>query len=675
MTHEGTAVPRRPVSRSGVEGTRRAGMVALAALPAALFLYLSFHAGGYFPTTTGLGILVLVAALLVRTLGSADPFRPLGRPLTVGAGALTGYALWLLLSVRWSHAPQRALIAFDLALLYALTLVVASAVPPGSSASKWMARGLAGAIVFVAAAALATRTLPDVFHVTSGLANQRLSFPLTYWNAMGLLCAGGTILCLGLSGTREQPRAIRVLGTAAVPILAVAQFYTFSRGAIVAVTAGLVVYAVLRRSWTLVLALLAVVPPTVGALIAAYEANLLATTEPTTFAAAMQGHKVAWITAVCAVAAGALRAVLIKAEGRAPGRHLDPERRRAIARAVIGVAVATILIAGALAHLPSRISADYRTFVRGAATGSTDLRARLTDPSNNGRTPLWNAALSGFEQDVFHGQGAETFEVWWDRVRSNGGYAVRNAHSLYLETLQEGGLVGIALLATALIALLVGLVKRARAPGGRFHAAIAAAFVAWMLEAGVDWVWQIPAATVWVFALVGLALAPAAEPSERRGTPVPPRVAAAVGLLVLAIAPALVAGAQSRLTSSVAALDAGRCAQARSLSRSSLEILSVQPEPHSIIGLCEAKGGELGSASAELQRAISYDPSNWRYHYGLALIEAAAGASPFAELASASRLSPREALTVELRASLSRLRTARARQAYAREALRRTVDF
>jgi len=52
----------RSDTRRFVETSHRAGAVALLALPAALVIFLSFNAGGYFPGTAALAGLVVVLA-------------------------------------------------------------------------------------------------------------------------------------------------------------------------------------------------------------------------------------------------------------------------------------------------------------------------------------------------------------------------------------------------------------------------------------------------------------------------------------------------------------------------------------------------------------------------------------------------------------------------------------
>jgi hypothetical protein len=75
---------------------------------------------------------------------------------------------------------------------------------------------------------------------------------------------------------------------------------------------------------------------------------------------------------------------------------------------------------------------------------------------------------------------------------------VRDAHSLYLETLAELGIVGFL----AVLALFGGV-----AACVRDQAAIGAGLAAWAVHAGVDWDWEMPALTLVAVLLAGAAIA------------------------------------------------------------------------------------------------------------------------------------------------------------------------
>ena len=66
-------------------------------------------------------------------------------------------------------------------------------------------RWTAAAFAAIALAGLLTRLLPDTFPISSGFLPERISFPLTYWNAMGIACALGALLALHLTSSGAKP--------------------------------------------------------------------------------------------------------------------------------------------------------------------------------------------------------------------------------------------------------------------------------------------------------------------------------------------------------------------------------------------------------------------------------------------------------------------------------------
>jgi len=217
---------------SALELTRaldRLGSWGLVALPGALLVFLSFNAGGFFPGTPALVALVLLLVLVSRIILVPRPFAGFSPALAVAAGALGLYAIWALLSATWSDSTWRALVEFDRALLYLLALVLYGSRPRRSDEVRWMTRFLALAILVVCSIGLITRLAPDLWPIASNLDENRLSYPITYWNSLGLLAGLGTILCLHFTSSRSEPRALRLAAAAVIPILVTTLFFTFSR--------------------------------------------------------------------------------------------------------------------------------------------------------------------------------------------------------------------------------------------------------------------------------------------------------------------------------------------------------------------------------------------------------------------------------------------------------------
>jgi hypothetical protein len=511
--------------------------------------------------------------------------------------------------------------------------------------------GIAGAMAFVCLGGLASRVLPDVFPIAPNVLDQRLSYPITYWNGLGLLAALAIVFATHLACSAREHLAARVVGAAFIPLLAATLYFTFSRASIVVMVLGVIGYLLIARPRGFVPALIAVAPPTVIAVIWAYNADELARPDPTTADAVDQGTEVFIVLVLCALAAGAARYALVHTGLDRRLLKIDVPRRT---RNIVTVTAAGLALLGAgtgwiALDMNDRISRQYEKFKEGdVIRASEDARDRLTAVGNNGRIQHWEEALNAFESDPLKGTGAGTYELTWAEHRQSD-FTVRDGHSLYLETLSEVGLVGFVLLIATLGGILVGLGARA---GGHERGLWAAMFVAacvWVLHAAQDWVWELPSVTAWMFAAGGIALARPPGSAESRVV-APPRLARVIGALVvlaLAVTPVLNALADARLRDSVAAFKVGDCDTAIDKALASSSALGARPEPYAILGFCDVRLGKNVLAARMMRNAIDRDPNNWVYHYGLALVLGAEGEDPNAEIAEARRLNPREPLAID----------------------------
>ena len=151
------------------------------------------------------------------------------------------------------------------------------------------------------------------------------------------------------------------------------------------------------------------------------------------------------------------------------------------------------------------------------------------------RIDYWTVALDQWRENLWLGSGAGTFALYWLREESQS--AVLDAHSLYVETLAEVGPVGLTLLVVALSVPIVAAVRFREHP---LAGAGAAAYAAYLVHAGLDWDWEMPAVTLaGLLCGVGLLGAGRGEAHEiTLGTP--DRLALA--LAALAVAGLAVAG-------------------------------------------------------------------------------------------------------------------------------------
>lgn len=616
-------------------------------LPGALVIYLSFNAGGFFPGAQSLAVILIWVSLAAWIALADRPFAGLTWPLAATAAALTAFAVWTLASSGASDSSARALLEFDRTLLYLGALLLFGLSLRTTEQFRWLIWGLAAGITVVCGAALITRLMPDVWETAPNLSNERLSFPLTYWNALGLIGAIGVILCLHLASRAAGPRLPRVLAAGAIPLLAATVYFTFSRGAIAAGLLGVMAYMLIGRPRGLASGLLAVLPATAVALVVAYDADLLATANPTTRAATDQGHEVAGVLVACMVGAVVLRAALIRLDRTAARMPpLSDSTRRRVRIATIGGAVAVVVVAVALG-LPGEIKQQYDRFAEGdPVSTSGDFRERLTQPGSAARVRQWEVSLDQFERASLTGEGAGSYEIAWNRERPVLSTVV-DAHSLYLEVLGELGLIGLVLIVAVIFAILVGFALGARGPNRPTYAALLAAGLAWVTHAGVDWDWEMTAVTVWLFAAGGMALAslgprPLAAVSPRISL----RLVVAVPLVLLTVVPI-------KILSSEAWLDRGRdafardaCAAASRDAEESLAALGNRPEPYELLGYCAIRAGDFERAVTSMQEAIDRDPKNWNFYYGLALARGAAGTDPRRAARAAAELNPLDPLVL-----------------------------
>lgn len=637
-------VKTRPTGASLIAG------VAAACGPGAITAYLAFRSGGFFAGAPAIVAVVLGIALMLRLVLADRPFEGFGPPLIAAVVGLGLYTVWTLLSALWSDAPAQAMIEFDRALMYWLALVLFGSFGWTRERLLWAVRIMVVAMSVVALLGLVTRVLPELHSVGTVLENSRLSYPLTYWNAVGIFTAVAIMLTLGLVTRREEPLVSKAIAAGAVPLLVATLYFTFSRGAILALVVGVAAFVLLAARRELVPSIIAVVPPTAAAVLLCLGTGTLSTAHYASQAGVSEGRTLTWQLVACAVAAGLLRAALLPLDRRLDRLEI-PTRRLRTAWIAAGVAGLTALVVvGVAIDAPTKIKHGYESFAETQATSDpSELQNRLTSLNNNGRVVQWELAFDTFADHPLLGTGAGTYGQVWAK-EGNGHFRIVNAHSIYLETMSNLGAPGLIFLLLCLVSILVGLARRIRGPDGVLYAALLAAALTWMLHAGYDWDWEMPATGFFLFSLGAMAIA--ARPgggslwvpsAPRRAV----RVALGIGCLVLVVTPALVTISQGLLNSAVRNLEAGDCKAAAHDALDSIHVLSARPEPYQVLGFCDSRAGEDDLAITMLQTAVDRDPDEWESYYGLALVQAAAGQDPRKAAAKAHELAPREPLARE----------------------------
>ena len=457
---------------------------------------LAFFSGGYFERArlwAGIvaWILVAVTAVVVR--------RPWPRtwPAWLTLSGLAGLTAWTALSIGW--APQRDIAQGDAQrlLVYLGVLMAGIAVLRARSAVRAIEPVLAAGAFAAVAEGLSERVVPGLVTLAPSVAAQgRLSQPLTYWNAMGLLAGIGAILCGRLAGDTTRPVAVRAAAAAATPVLAVGVYLPLSRGAALAAAVGLVALAALQPTRAQLRALAIGLAASAPAVLAAAAFDGVRALQGPLGTRESRGLLMLAVLVACGVAAGA--ATVWWARRSDPRDAVSWPLARRAGRVAVGVmAVAT------LALFAASTAQRHATIVNPLQGASNE---RLTNVESN-RGDFWRVARHTFLDHPLAGVGSGGFQTEWLRERPIP-YAARDAHSLYFETAAELGLVGLLLLATAFAGAVVCAV-RARRRDELLAAGPIAVAAMWAVHAGLDWDWELPGVTlpalICVSALVAIA--------------------------------------------------------------------------------------------------------------------------------------------------------------------------
>jgi hypothetical protein len=472
---------------------------------------LAFFSGGFFSQPR---LVAAVLSWLLVALAALVAARPLPRALA-GRLALADLLLlsgWAALSLLWAPLGDPAMQDVQRLALYCGFLVAAAAWLREAWVRALVEPGLALGAVVVVGYGMSERFLPGVIQLShSTLAFGRLEQPLTYWNAMGLLAAIGLVLCARLAGSAGRPVAVRAAAAAAAPLLGGAVFLTLSRGAFAAAAAGLLVLLALgrERGQPRAVALAAGAAGLAVALAAALQG--LDRVGPA--ASRSSGAVLLAATVLLGLGAALLQARLAGGELDAAQRPAESQRRwRLVSVAMIGLVVVLALVG---ASRPDRGAAELRSRPQSAER----LRSLESD-----RYRYWDVAFKSFTAHPLKGVGTAGFRVEWAR-EEGGANEVRDAHSLYIETAAELGLVGIVFLAM-LLAGLVASARRALARDLTASLGPVAVLATWALHAGIDWDWEMPAVTLPALACAGLVIALADGDAQPRRSALKRRSAA-----------------------------------------------------------------------------------------------------------------------------------------------------
>ena len=547
--------------------------------------------------------------------------------------ALVALTAWTAASVTWSIEPSDSWIEANRTLSYVAVfaggIALVRLAPSGWPAL--LAGVLLGSIV-VCGYALVTKVFPGAF--TPDEYYSRLREPFSYWNATGLAAALGVPRRCGWAPGAGATAPSTRWPSPRIGLFLVTIMLSYSRGSLVALVIGLIVWFAivpLRLRGFMVLAASAVPAALVTAW--AFERKALVRDDVIVAQRADAGHELGVVLL--------LMIVLLLLVGVAlsfnAARHPLIGSRRRLAGIVVAVVLALLVAAGVVAMAASSrglggtISHTWAQFTDPEASVPSNDPNRLT-ATGSVRARYWRDGLELWKKQRWLGLGAGSYATGRFQVREDTA-VVRHAHGYWNQTLADLGLVGLALSVLAGLLWLgaagraVGLVALPRhrrdrgppdAPERIGLVTIAVVAIVFAFHNLVDWTWFVPG-----LAMLGLLCAgwvagrgPALQPTLERpsGRARWLRIASAAGVVVAALVASWAIWQPQRSVDAgdkaLSLIDNGRFTQARSEAHHAHDIDPLAVEPLIDLAAAEEASGRPVQARVALVDAVELQPSN-----------------------------------------------------------------
>jgi hypothetical protein len=547
------------------------------------------------------------AAVVVAALGwGLSP----GRVSPGGAvffGALAAFVAWQALSIGWSIQASRSWDYANRGVVYFAFAAVGALL--AGVAPRRLAAGPAVLLGALFVWALAAKVFPWLYEDYGRLA--RLRYPVGYWNELALLAAASVPLGLWLVGGVERDRRVRGAGALLLYAALVAAVLTYSR-------VGIVLTAAAALAW---LALLRERLPVVGPLAVAWIAGTVVAGVGLLLHGVSddgQAHDVrvedgllfgALLVVGAVVVVYALRFVL----ARAPDRRVV----RGVAAGLAAVVVAALALAVVRSGGPADFVRDrWHEFSNPVSAQLSNTQVRFASTSSSNRWRWWQEAWNAFVDHPLRGTGAGTFGLT-DRIERNSSLAVVEPHSAPLQDLSETGIVGFLLIAVAVGAAGLAILRRERTGA---TTALGLAVAVCLVHSLVDIDWDYVAVQGPLFLTIGalVAVPGAGEPLRRRWLLAATVAVCAVAALYSLASPWL---ADRRIDSAYDALTTSELAAARDDARTAHALNPLAVEPLWVWALSEELVGRNGKAFELYRRARDREPKNPETWYRLGEFE------------------------------------------------------
>lgn len=463
---------------------------------------------GLFGPERWLPVAAAILGLAFIALFVKDYFGGVPRIVWVLAGLLAALVAIKGLSITWSISRTETVQELLRSSMYLAAFVLAAV----SLSSRRLVGPFIDGLNLIAGAVAGYGVLQKVRPVeypSNTPDGVRVGSTLEYANTVAVVLGMGMALGLARMTQLKNPVA-RGLYAALILVFGVILYFTFSRGGMLALAAGVAVTFVVGGNRLQMFANLALVSgPLVWLISRAQALDTFFGYESSEALRAADGTTFGVYLAIAAVQAFVLQAIYAVLISR---YELTPSVRRVLGTATI---VAVVLGAGTLGYLvlAGQQGSDE---VLGAFSRklekTEDVRDRLTSVSSNSRAKYWDAAWDAWKERPLTGTGAGTFVYTWQENRPDFG-GVKQVHNVYLEQGTETGILAFLALA-GFAGLLVGYVAWAAwrtDPAGNGErkvllAGLAGAAVVYLVSSALEWHWYIPPSTIFFFALAGVAI-------------------------------------------------------------------------------------------------------------------------------------------------------------------------
>jgi O-Antigen ligase len=618
-------------------------------LVVALLLVMTPFDGAFAPTSWYPAAIFVLGLLVAVAAGASTRLFGPPRASWVAIGALTAFTAWSYASIAWADSRGDAWDGANRTLFYLLVYTLCA---------RWLSSARTAVVAILAlGSGLAAIGLFEVLRVVVSddpagvFSGERLWAPLGYPNATAALFMLACWPVAGLASRRWLAPSARVLAFAVAALLAHLSLLAESRGSVYTLPLVAAVYLAIvpgRLRSLVTFGVLAVcIAPAVGPVLNVYSSDsdaelvdrthvALAVMLATTLGAALAGALVVWLDRTIDV---------------------SPWIRR-LAWAGVGLfAVIGVVTLLAVRSPGAELDRAWTSFRH---DGPPTSEGSHFGGFGSNRYDIWRVGLEEFRDHPLTGIGADNFAIPYVQAR-RGDEEPLYPHSLAVRLLAQTGIVG-CLLFVAFLGFALAAALAVRGEASRDVARLAVVgFAVWLLQAQVDWLWEMPVlgggAAGGLGVVGGLARRASPEPA---GVPAPGRRGVRLAFGGVAVCAAALTLALPWLS----ARDADRAVEiwrtdpdtADSLLARARVLNPLSERPDMLRGILLSRQGRYDEMRQSFARAVARSPSSWYANFELGVAYALTGrrSEALGALEAARRLNPRDRLVAEVAGNVRR---------------------